>query len=360
MSSPLINFEKWCINLEPIPEATPETKLIFGERIEKGNAHLKDLSHDEREARTSALENIINDAIQISLEKPVYLVTNCEPIKNLEIIVPAQNGETFDPYKITEEQKCNFSVLEVLKGDLIVEGAIVGKLDINGPGTETINLKNCCIKEIEIHNSRRINLTLNNCLIGKLDLTTKSINTLNVNEGAIISILCPPPDGDNPFIGSVTLQDVYFPIKKSLLFEGPQQYRNFRAHFEALQNAPAANLMRAKQLAAEYETETGLSKLFLGLYSLVSDYGVKPGKPLWGILIVYILMGFIIGACKGFWESLILPLQAILYPIGILRNDSNFSDIHIFFKSFLLILALTADGLIIFIISGLRKRFKLH
>jgi hypothetical protein len=357
------NFEKWCVNLDQTPQEkpAPDAKFIMSNKIENGSLKIIRLSPDQVEARTEAIKNIINEAINKSLETPIYLVTDIESVENkLSFDFSNADGRAFDPKKIKVDQKCNISTWEAQKGDLLIKGAIVGKLNININEYQSINLENCCIYEIVVNLDTKVNLTLNRCLIGKLVLWKNSINNLSINEGAIISMLSPPPGVDNPFKGSVTFDSVYFPTKKSLLFKGPQQYRNLRSHFEALQNTPAANLMREKELASEREADKGLSKVFSWLYFIISNYGTKPGKPLWWLLGVYVLMSLIIYTQKGLLESLILPFQAILYPVGVLRKESNFSELSICVKFLIQILALVADGLIIFVIAGLRKRFKTH
>jgi len=190
------------------------------------------------------------------------------------------------------------------------------------------------------------------------------------------------------------LDNVYFPTKKSLLFKGPQQYRNLRAHFEALQNSPAASLMRAKELASERETDKGLSKFFNYIYFFVSNYGLSPGRPLWWLVIVYLSMvcflfpfkeaGINIYSkyiekppplknvkskrllMKRFFleekmrDSLILPLQTMVNPAGIFRRNQITHAKTRTGKTVILFLSLIADGLIIFTIAGLRKRFKIY
>jgi len=372
------NFEKW---LTKIQEPAKE-KLYLHSMVPVGNQQIRDLNDIQNLERNTNIQNAINEAVQKSLNEPVTFVLSCEPLTKNEIIFPIQDNKTFNPYKISKNKNCNFFELSCKKGDLIVEGAIINKLIITGDTQKSVHVKNCCVKVLQIESGRLVNLNLDNCLIGELLLRTLSLNTLTLKKGGIISISCPPPDRDNPFFGPVIFQDVYFPTSKSFsnFFKGPQQYRNFRSHFESLQNSPAASLMRAKELASERETDKGLSKLFNYMYFFVSDYGLRPGRPLFLLLFLYIFMaGYIFvfdgtridTSKKPFEElipsikekakrALILPMQTMLNPAGIFRNNQIMSAQTWKGKIIILFLSLIAYGLIIFTISGLRKRFKIH
>lgn len=372
------NFEKWVNKIEE----PAKKKLNLSSMAPAENKSVQDLNDTQKEERNTHIQNKISEAVQEALKEPITLILDSEPIIKINIIFPTQNNKTFNPYEIQTDRKCNFSTLESSKGDLSVEGAVIDILLINGEGNREIDLNNCCIRKIDILNGRLIKLNLYKCLIGQLHLQKQSINTLSVKEGGIISISCPPPGEDNPFFGSVTFQDVYFPTSKnpSNIFKGPQQYRNMRAHFEALQNSPAASLMRAKELASERETDKGLSKFFNYIYFFVSDYGLSPGRPLRLLLYLYILMAAFIFAFDGagintsqksFEEllpsikekakrSLLIPIQTMVNPAGIFLNNQITSAQTRKGKIIILFLSLTADGLIIFTIAGLRKRFKIH
>ena len=290
----------------------------------------------------------------------------------------------FDPGKKVPERPSHFSEIDLspktgLK-KIFIKGALIDIARITSPAKYTF--ENCCIKEFYLsHANKEIDLKFKNCWIKKIWLAPKSVNDFIFESGGIYSVICPPPDGENPFTGTITLSDVYFPTsrKKTSLFPGPQQYRNLRSHLEKLNNGNASSLMRAKELASNREEEKGISLWFSRLYWWVSNYGLSPGRPLIAIVIFYFMTvvgiyGLDGGAItknpyklKG-WEtslkekgirSVILPVQSMLNPVGAFRQNQILIPNTAWGKIVLVAYGFISDGLLLFFILSLRKHFKI-
>ena len=141
--------------------------------------------------------------------------------------------------------------------------------------------------------------------------------------------------------------------------------------------------MRAKELASERKSESGFSKAFNWFYYLASNYGLTPGRPLLWIFLLYSMtFGFIL-CCDGGatrqelkslagWESslaednqwarlkrsMILPIQS-MNLVGTFRSNQVLVPNTGRGKIILSVFGLVSDGLFLFFIFGLRKRFKL-
>ena len=285
------------------------------------------------------------------------------------------------------KSKVTFELIRVKDSvPLFIKGASIGNIKISDRA-KLINFQfeDCFIYSLEVENHKSIDLFLKDSIVGTLVLNGASVNNLTIQSSWICCIECPPTYEINPFVGSVVFDDAKFPTstKHSKLFKGAQQYRNLRAHLLALQNAPAANLMHAKELASERETEKGLSWIFNWFYYLASNYGSRPAQPLLGILIFYTLLVFFnvcmdsgvanipegfqgwqnslkgSGVSSDIYRSLILPLQSMINPFGLFWTKTLIIPKTFGGQLVNSITGLLNDALLIFTITALRKRFKL-
>jgi len=269
-----------------------------------------------------------------------------------------------------------------------ISGAIINKLYIQAQ-TKYLALTGCYIGSLEFANgTRSLDLFLQDCWIGTLVLNIETdIKSLFIEGGTIRSIQCPPPDGPNPFSGSVSISGVKFPTsRRSVLLEGAQAYRSMRTHFEKLQNAPTANLMRALELATErkWGEDRGFRWLVSWAYGTFAKYGTSPGRPLlWAAGLCFVAGAGIFlwdGGTTGLkpdeytgWRqalvepgvwgdlrrSLILPLQSTVNPFGmfgarkLVVAATGWGHFALSIQGFL------TDVLLAMSIFGIRKRFKL-
>lgn len=143
----------------------------------------------------------------------------------------------------------------------------------------SLRLTNCVIAELHIAEGCEAHIT--ECWIGKLVLPESAASSLHISGGSVRCIQCPPPKAKSPFSGTVQFSGVNLPTSRRWkLFPGPQPYRSLRAHLEALQNIPMAQLMRAKELASELEDEKGLIRFVNWFNGFFSEYGLAPERPL--------------------------------------------------------------------------------
>jgi len=372
ISIPPKNFEEWSLNKTPVPKSAVNT------------------NHPERVLTPPNLEegfpNLIDDIINKPDNWPWNLTLDNNFPKDFEMDFSNGKSTFFDPSQNFPGEIHHFSTLQISKvldiKKFLIKGAMIGQVNIQTVGSTEVVFENCCIGELNIRipNPKNI-VTLKNCWVAKIEFRKKSINNLNVEAGWICEVICPPPDGDNPFTGSVNFSNVSFPTstKGTNLFHGPQQYRNLRSHFEKLNNGSSAGLMRANELASNHENEQGVSLLFSWFYGLASNFGMSPGKPLWNAFRLYLVAVVFILLWDGGgptdhrmdsagWasnlnrleRSAILPLQSILNPVGAFRQNQVLFPETKLGKVWIIVNGFLCDGLLLFFILGLRKHFKLN
>jgi len=270
-----------------------------------------------------------------------------------------------------------------------------------------LTLSNLSIKELTVH--QPVKLKLENCsiailylaqsakdsevrttrsLIGKLHVAAGVLKHYEMRGGGLLDIDCPPPNGGNPFTGTVSLSNVYLPrIRDRFILAGPQPYRNIRYHLRGLENLQMANLFHSAELAVEREDDTWTNKIFSYFYEWVSDFGSSALRPiLWQILLICISMLLILysdgsvyvgqefSPNKVSWQNIFvedstsgeyarafyLALQPLVNPLGIFGHKllliprypwlAAWSTVHGFFA--VIFLALT--------VFAIRRRFKIQ
>jgi hypothetical protein len=376
-------FEEWCqTEFEPLtPGKTIKASEFFHDNEGRSPPHIP----TSENFRKKIIEEEEKKIIEEGEKEPINLYLD----GNFELSPFKFSGE-IKFSKITPELRCHIHTLSIHQrgGHIVFEGAIIRQVFFTTVSSSAnVAFKNCCIQSIKTSPEIVIELQLDNCVLGTLELGRKAIFNLTTQNGWICNINSPPPDGDNPFSGSVTFFKTRFPTstRYSSLFKGPQQYRNLRAHLEKLQNAPAAMLMRSKELAAERENDYGVAKLFSLTYSLISNYGLSPGRPLLFAILLNLITAVLLfkvdgGALglpeesyKGWksiflmegnnipevYRSIFLTVQSVINPLGLfLANKIIIAKNH-WMEIWLGIQGLLTDGFLLFLVFGIRKRFKL-
>ena len=363
-------FEEWCLKKSTNPKSTIKTSNLV---VALGSTR-------DGEGFKLLAKKIVSDRS----EWP-YNITLDGPFHEHSIVdFSAGEDGYFDPEKTFPDETCHFSSLTINSLDitksLVIKGAMIDRAKLNPGGPGEITFKNCCIRKLIVDRGAVANIRLNNCWVYKLKIDERCLQTMSVEASRIYTVECPPPDAANPFVGQVSFSNTYFPTSKKTepLFQGEQQYRNLRAHFEILNNSPAAGLMRAKELASLREDEKGAPWLFSWIYYGATNYGLCPGRPFWFALAFYLVtVGFIFGSDGGGklnhpadspgWESnlnkcqrsFILPLQSMLNPVGAFRQNQILAPNTGWGKLLLVSYGFVSDGLLLFFILGLRKHFKL-
>ncbi len=372
---PPFEFDRWCNWPEP---KTSEHHVLSKFIQSEGRRDSSD-KHDR------FVEMVVNKSIgnSINLTFDSHLKN-----QNHELNYSKPEGAPDNPRSINEESKSHIhSFLAFRRGNFFIRSAIIRQARFNVGGS--IFLENCCVARLEFARAEEADqsdvIGLTNCWIGELIIGGKSINNLFVRGGWICSITCPAPDEENPFKGTVYFQDVSLPIFSDFnsLFKGPQQYRNLRKHLDSLHNTPMVSLMRAKELASERQIDTGFSWLFSWLYFQISDYGLNPAKAfrIWmGLVLVTFLLLFMndsgtAGLKPEFyngWRKILiddgvrgelsrsfsLVFQSMLNPLGILGPYKVVIPKTTFWKIWLTIHGVFADGAFAFFVFAIRKRFK--
>lgn len=272
--------------------------------------------------------------------------------------------------------------------DVRIDGAVIRQINIRTDVT-SLTLNKCMVGDLRL-NPHGPNLSINveNCHIGKIHLVSESSNDFRVRNSFIHFVDCPPPDAENPFRGTVAFVDVTMPTskKKSDLYEGPQQFRNLRHHLETQQNYFEAAKMRAFELNAELELDSGLNWFANWFQKVTSNYGLSPARPLllavaaysMTVVFVFITNGAETGladqsAYVGWRAALnepglpgelsrafMLPFQSLLNPFGILGPRSLLVASTGWGQVITGIQGVTCDLLIAMSALAIRKRFKLH
>ena len=265
----------------------------------------------------------------------------------------------------------------------------VRRLIIQGYKNTSLVFENCRIADMRLGSPRyqyEAKLVLNNTWIGNLELYAACSKNFEMVGGGIFNLDCPPPDSDNPFTGSVTFQKVFLPrTAKVYPIEGPQPYRNFRAHMVKLENTPAVNFIHAAEQALERETDTRFNKFLSYCYDYLSNYGSSILRPLvwfaflftFNVILIYRIDGagqalpdeFYSGWRETLLESgggskvsraILLAFQSIFNPFGVFGVRTLVVAQQVWLNLWLGFSGLLSGVLIALLIFALRRRFKIR
>ncbi len=257
--------------------------------------YLKQNPGDRDEVLQGFREEILRK-IRIENQRPALLSFNHDTAE----------GKTFEldlstfgePLDITADTKPHLGRVDTHQlREFQLKAGIIGKVRVHDPRIDLLILENCRIAELEISQGVSVNVRLRNCWIGRLALRESGVGDLLIEGGTVRSLECPSPDQTNPINGDASFPNAKFPTDlKPGLREGAQPYRSLRKHLENLQNVPAANRMRTLELATERHTDRGFNKFWNYVWGCCANYGYSPGRPLWFILVLYLMTAL------GLWK----------------------------------------------------------
>lgn len=140
----------------------------------------------------------------------------------------------------------------------------------------------------------------------------QQVHQLHMKSGCVLNFKCAVPGSTNPFTGSISFKNVFFPKnRKEYLLEGPQPYRNIRHHLRNIENGMMANLFHSAELAVEREDDKPTDKIISYAYELFSDFGSSAGRAIGSWFFLGFLVTFILfvsdGAIQAFTEATKYP-----------------------------------------------------
>lgn len=371
--APPRKLEEWCLGLKV------EVKDLF--RSSYGVSSTKPSGYDMGLVPEDVLlEQIMKKA---SFRESLNLIIDDSKIVNCPLDFFDYSGREYKPKDMEFTRPSHFSKLEIngVVKKLTIRGGIIENLIISIVIPEII-IENCCIGNFKFKSANQPNVYLENCWIGGLTLQGGAVYDFLAKNGWICNIRTLPPEEGNPFRGSVIFKDVGLPTSKirSDLYKGTQQYRNLRSHFEKLQNGPMAGLMRAKELASDRESDSGVSRLFNWVYCIASGYGRWPGLAfIWSLvfLVLNIMIltgtdGVSVDSPKGTWQlewqgddfssqfgrASILTFQTVINPftIFVAKSAFKFNSLWATIQTFFFVIL--ADASFVFGSLAIRKRLK--
>jgi len=334
--------------------------------------------------------------------------------KSFEVINNTISNENISYLKFTAERTISGDGY-VVNGDpenknskkdislIYIENIIQNRLEINSfsisqlfinelgdGGRVALKLVNCDIAILNIYvhkeRNRRINLILENTRIGELNLQSNTIEYFHVKGGCILNLTCNPPNEPNPFIGSVSFENVFFPRNtKNFPLKDPQPYRNMRHHMSELENHQMANLFHSLELAIEREKDVLTNKIFGYLYEWVSDYGASTLRPILWLILFYVISVYMAyteygvslaydkSLYKGSWRAILIEpheigmvsrafvysIQPILNPLGIFGVRSLLVPGNGYLFVWSLLQSIFSVTFVALTIFALRRRFKI-
>lgn len=268
-----------------------------------------------------------------------------------------------------------------------------------------LTLTNLSVKRIDIHTSCK--LYVENCSIGvlsilgvsaevsserthvgNLELQPNALKHYEMRHGSLLNVTCPPSGGGNPFTGTVSFKDVFFPRERGIfILKGPQPYRNMRHHLRSLENAQMANLIHSAELAVEREDDSWTNRVLSYVYEWASDFGSSALRPLlWQLLLISLSMLLILysdGAVPALseqasslsgWQTFLvepttsgdytrafyLAVQPLVNPIGIFGVKSLLVPKYPWLAVWLSLHGLLAVVLLALLVFAIRRRFKIQ
>lgn len=251
-----------------------------------------------------------------------------------------------------------------------------------------LHLSNCNVAHLHVATGHFSELRIENTHVGKLELVPNALHHFEMKDGSLLDIVCPPPGGQNPFTGTVSLVNVFLPrTRDHYLLKGPQPYRNVRYHLRSLENAQMANLFHSAELAVERDDDSWTNRLLSRLYEVVSDFGSSALRPLlWEFMLFLLSMFFVLysdGAVivsaetvSGLvgWQTLLsepttygeysraayLAVQPVVNPLGVFGVKSILVPRYPWLAIWLSIHAILGVVLLALLVSAIRRRFKIQ
>lgn len=260
---------------------------------------------------------------------------------------------------------------------------------VNASGRGINRFSNCYIGTLLVgSSSTNYSVTLQNCLVGTMHFRDDEGVTDAVIRKCRIQRLIVPNANLLPYPVRNELElmgTIFETSQDSLLYSGSQSLRNLRINMEKLENTVAAAHLRRHELRAERPNDPAATRFVSAFYDAFSEYGWNTTRPLlwlaliWGIstLIVSMFDGGVIalpletyvgwkerlifddatgGLARSFW----LSIQATFSPLAFLGYKQMVVAKFGLTKIFLIVEGLLTDGILLMLIFGIRKRFKIN
>ena len=252
----------------------------------------------------------------------------------------------------------------------------------------TLKLCDCYVGTLRIHGhheGRPPTIQVRNTWIENLEIFPKCCKSFDMDGGGFLNLECPVPTEANPFLGPVSLRNIFVPRRS-----GPggiqtaQPMRSLRAHLMDLGNIQAASVIHSAELALDRKDETDWNKFISYFYEISSDFGAATFRPL-GLLLSLFFATFLLGglfeavelqvdpsALVGWQEILgadgrsgdsaraaLLAVQPIVNPLGIFGVKALVVAKNIWMAGWILVQGIISPILIAMFIFALRRRFKM-
>ena len=373
IQAPPKEFVKWCQQ----DREDPKIKLSLQKH------------YSERDKSIQNFERLCDEYID-QINK--YISIGEHISANLDDINQPLPAKTYKIKNAAPTDKTNIEVLHYsgrYDTGLVIEGISVKDFILSGQNlTKPVMIRKCKIARLQMSPKGQAKVAIEDTSIGTLIIHPHSVKYLDMKGGCILDIDCPPPEEQNPFIGSVTLSPrVFLPREsKKYLIQGPQPYRNVRSHLRSLENSQMANLFHSAELAVERESDTRINRVLSRLYQCFSDFGSSALRPVLWLLGVFVVSAVIIflsnGAMPAFtetnyyigWRSVLLQkdicgqfvraihlaFQPIFNPLGIFSIRTYLVPSNGWIVTLLLIQGFFSVIWIALTIFAIRRRFKMQ
>jgi hypothetical protein len=270
--------------------------------------------------------------------------------------------------------------------ELELSSLLAGTIHIGAVGVK-LHMDNCSIARLRIPVGA-VEVTLLDTHIGNLEIAPAALKHYEMKGGSMLNVSCPPPSGGNPFTGTVSFKNVFFPRKRKVfILQGPQPYRNMRHHLRNLENAQMANLIHSAELAVEREDDSWINRILSYLYEWLSDFGSSALRPLlWQGFLFFLSMSLILnsdGAVPALpepssalvgWQTILqdpslsgnyaravyLALQPVVNPIGIFGPKSLLVPRYPWLVVWLSLHGVMSVILLALLVFAIRRRFKIQ
>jgi hypothetical protein len=319
--------------------------------------------------------DLIQDALRTGKVVTAGLNDVADPAQQYRI---HGNGQELDSY--IHSLALNTQPLELTLSNLSVK-----QIEIQAP--IKLHVENCSIAVLRVHGVGA-EVSMESTHVGNLEVHASALKHYEMRHGSLLNVTCPPPGGGNPFTGTVSFKDVFFPRQRGVfILKGPQPYRNMRHHLRSLENAQMANLIHSAELAVEREDDSWTNRVLSYVYEWASDFGSSALRPLlWQLLLISFSMLLILysdGAvpalseqASGFvgWQAALmepttsgdyarafyLALQPLVNPIGIFGVKSLLVPRYPLLAVWLSLHGFLAVVLLALLVFAIRRRFKIQ
>lgn len=260
---------------------------------------------------------------------------------------------------------------------------------ISGRGRGQSKFYNCYIGTIDLSSGHPdCSFNFQNCLIGSIVFEKhRPITNLSLKNCRVQSITVPNFESSKYIITNDLRLDgtIFETSDKSVLFLGAQSFRNLRINMAQLENSVAAAHLRRHELRTERPGDPLATGFVSWLYDVLSEYGANTTRSFLWLLLIWGISALLVALFDGgeialpletyvgwkesmifedaggrFVRSLWLSIQATFSPLAFLGYKQMVVAKFGVTKILLIFQGLFTDGILLMLIFGLRKRFKLN